>query len=83
MCVKDGTIHHLYCVFLYIHPPIIDKDLFECQKVSVFHVLFCVCLSSRDLFNILLHFFCKSYILLFLLVFQLIEELYQIKMRES
>jgi hypothetical protein len=34
-------------MFMYIHFILIDKDLYECQNVLIFCVLFCLCLSSE------------------------------------
>ena len=39
------------CEFMYIHRPLIDKDLHECKMSQlIFHVLFYMCLSSKNLF---------------------------------
>ena len=40
-------------LFTYIYSLLIEKDLFECQNISGFHVLF-LCLSSGDIFIVLL-----------------------------
>jgi hypothetical protein len=36
MWSKDGTMwHYFYCVFAYFNPLLIDKDLLECQNISI------------------------------------------------
>ena len=42
--------HHLYCVFTYIYSLLIEKDICDCQNVSVKLPCVYVCLSSGDLF---------------------------------
>ena len=41
--------HHLYWLFTYIHPLLIDKDLREHWKSQIFSLLFYMCLSCGDL----------------------------------
>ena len=52
--------YYFHCGFLYIHTLLIDKELHGCQNVSIFSVLFYLCLSSEDLL-----IFSVSYPLLF------------------
>ena len=33
LLLKKVTWHHLYCVFMYIQPLLINKDLHECRNV--------------------------------------------------
>ena len=51
-------LHHFYCVFTYIHPLPIKKDLYECQNISVnyLYALLYVFFIRRPL-----HFFGKSF----------------------
>ena len=43
------TWHRLYCVFTYIYPLLINKDLHECWNFY-FYLNFYLCLSTEDLF---------------------------------
>ena len=64
------------CEFMYIHRLLIDKDLHECKMSQlIFHVLFYMCLSSKNLFilfiTIFLYFPFSFGLLLVLLHIQL------------
>ena len=48
---------HLYCVFIDIYFLVIEKDLYECQNISLVSVCSLLCLSSEDLFNFSVSFF--------------------------
>ena len=60
---ETRNVHHLYCVSTNIYSLLIKKDLCECQNISV--KLLCIYLW---LIRRALHFLCKSFLLLFLLL---------------
>jgi len=49
--------YHLYCVFTYILPLLIDKDLCKCRKI----LSFSVCSFSASFIGRHLHFFGKNH----------------------
>ena len=59
---KTHTKEHMETRHFDNHRGLIDKDLHESQNISVFHMLFNMCLSTGNLFI----FFNNSYLISFL-----------------